>query len=140
MGLLRKPSATLRFFGDDLIPSEITQVLGCRPTSSAIKEEFIAGETAVDGIAGTGMWLSKSGPIEPGDLDIQIARIISSMTDDVSVWRKLASQYEADLFCGLWLDGFNSGQPLNADTLWLIAERNLKLDLDIYGDPEQESA
>ena len=74
----------------------------------------------------------------PGDIETQIVDLFAKLTDDLNVWQSLTSRFESDLFCGLWLDGFNSGQSLDARTIALISDRSLKLDLDIYGDPKQD--
>ena len=139
MGILRESSLTLRFFGDDLIPSEVTKALGSRPTTAAAKGEEYSGAGGGAQKAHTGMWRLSTERRQPGDLDVQIKELLSTLTGDLCVWKKLTAKFDSDLFCGLWLEGFNSGQPLQASTLRLIADRSLNLDLDIYGDSEQET-
>ena len=40
---------------------------------------------------------------EPADLDAQVDWILSRVTHDLSVWRKITEDYRVDLFCGLLL-------------------------------------
>jgi hypothetical protein len=44
MAVLSGSTASLRFFGDDLDPDELTKLLGCPPTKSASKGEEIVGK------------------------------------------------------------------------------------------------
>jgi hypothetical protein len=65
-----------------------------------------------------------------GDLDVQVAQILDRTTDDLAVWRHIASAYKMDLFCGLFLRTYNEGLTISPSTL---GEREIKIDLDIYG-------
>ncbi|MCA0909825.1 DUF4279 domain-containing protein [Qipengyuania gaetbuli] len=138
MGWLKESSVSLRFFGDDLVPEEVTALLGCDPTVSATKGSTFTTSAGKSMTAQTGMWRLQQERNVPGDIEAQIVGLFAKLTDDLNVWQFLTSRFESDLFCGLWLDGFNSGQPLHARTISMISDRSLKVDLDIYGDPEQE--
>jgi hypothetical protein len=139
VGWLKESSVSLRFFGDDLDPQEVTDALGADPSISASKGEAWTTSAGAEKIAHTGMWRLQSERRLPGDADAQVVDLLGSLSDELAVWERLASRFEADLFCGLWLDGFNSGQPFSLSTLRLIADRHLTLDLDIYGDPDLEA-
>jgi hypothetical protein len=65
-------------------------------------------------------------------LDVQIAELLDSLTDDVSVWHQLTDCYEVDVFCGLFIIGGNQGLTLQPSTLAALALRRVKLDLDLY--------
>jgi len=50
-------AAGLRIIGDDVVPEEITRVLGCEPTSTTVKGQVIRGKkTGQERIARTGSW------------------------------------------------------------------------------------
>jgi uncharacterized protein DUF4279 len=68
-----------------------------------------------------------------GDLDVQVAQILDRTTEDLAVWRHLASAYRMDLFCGLFLKHYNEALVISPSTLRDLGEREIKLDLDIYG-------
>jgi hypothetical protein len=83
---------TLRIGGDDLIPDEITGLLGTRPTGTQTKgEKFVARKTGHVRYAKTGMWLLDASKREPDDVDGQIREILSQTTDDLAVWEPLGS-------------------------------------------------
>jgi hypothetical protein len=133
MGALKESAASLRFFGDDLDPDEITALLGANPTVGVRKGAAWKTSRGREIIARTGSWRLSVPRREPGDLDAQIAEILAVLSDDLSVWAKLTSRYSADFFCGLFLQEGNEGLTLNAETLKALGLRGLPLDLDIYG-------
>ena len=138
MGWLKEMSVSLRFYGDELVPEEVTALIGGDPTVGAKKGSMFTTSAGKSKIAQTGMWRLQQERSVPGDIETQIVDLFAKLTDDLNVWQSLTSRFESDLFCGLWLDGFNSGQSLDARTIALISDRSLKLDLDIYGDPKQD--
>jgi hypothetical protein len=44
----------------------------------------------------------------------------------------LAEKYEVDVFCGIFVDGWNRGFNLSPALMKKLAERYLELDVDIY--------
>ncbi len=55
------------------------------------------------------------------------------LTHDLSAWEVLTNRFGADVFCGIFLRTTNDGLSLQTSTIQLLAERGLKLELDIYG-------
>jgi hypothetical protein len=91
-----------------------------------------------------GSWHLSTDLLVLGDLDTQIRNLFDSLSPDMAVWKNLTGQHRADLFCGLFLTENNQGLELSPDTIAAIAQRGLKLSLDIYGssdpdEPRQES-
>ena len=123
-------SVTLRFFGDDLDPDEVSRWLGSPPTLTRRKGEVIPGECKR--VAETGSWLLSSERQSKNTLESQIDTLFNRLTDDVEVWRKLTKRYHADLFCGLWSEAWNRGLELSADIVERIAERGVRIGFDIY--------
>src|SRR6185437_5384901 len=129
MAVIAETLASLRFYGDDLDPEALTRQLGGPPSKSWRKGEvFGAKRTA----RRTGAWILNADRREPGDLDGQIDEIFSKLTHDLSVWRDLAG-YRPDLFVGLMLEQSNEGIELNGKSLSLLADRGVRLGLDVYG-------
>ena len=52
------------------------------------------------------------------------------------MWNELASKYDIDLFCGLFMEKGNEGMEISPKTLQALGERNILLGLDIY-DPAE---
>ena len=132
MGELDHSVATLRFFGDELIPQNISELLGVEPTASCSKgEEIFASKSGHVRIAKTGSWRLSAKSREPEDLESQIFEILGQLTQDLSVWASL-SHYEPDLFCGIFMKSSNDGLPLSAKALLALGQRGIALGLDIY--------
>lgn len=126
--------ASLRIFGDDLDPDEISALLGASPTSCAIKGQDRVGRDGIKrGVVRTGRWLLEAIPRQPEDLDSQIVELLSALTSDAAVWRRLAARFKADIFCGLFMKESNEGLGLRPETLEMVGSRGLSLGFDIYG-------
>jgi hypothetical protein len=84
MAHLSRSVVSFRIGGDDLIPAEITALLGASPMESKTKGEKIVGsKTGAMRIAKTGMWILKASAREPEDMDGQIDELFGQMTDDL---------------------------------------------------------
>lgn len=132
--------ATLRIMGDDLVPDEVSRLLGCcTPTHSEFKGQEITGKrSGHKRIAKTGRWSIEASRCEPEDLDGQVAEILAQVSDDLNVWKSLSDRYRIDLFCGLYLGSGNEGLSLSPPTLIALGSRGIELGLDIYG-PDDEN-
>ncbi|MES2834407.1 MAG: DUF4279 domain-containing protein [Pseudomonadota bacterium] len=136
MGKLHSSQASLGFYGDELDPLEITTRLGGVPTICVAKGETWLTALGVQKVAKMGSWRRVADKRCPGDLDSQIAPLFSGLTDDLAEWNAIAQRFRGRIFCGLFLESFNDGLTLRPETLRMIGERGLVLDLDIY---ERES-
>jgi len=105
---LQQSTLALRIFGDDLIPEEVSALLGCEPTHAYRKGQV---RQTPSYIAKTGSWLLEAADAEPGDLEAQIAEVLGRVTQDLHVWRQLVQKFEVDLYCGAFL------RERNIDTL-----------------------
>lgn len=132
MSAVHETSVTLRLRGEDLDPHTITALLGAEPTLAARKNGTWHTPNGKAVVARQGFWHLEAERLCPGDLNLQIASLLSKMTDDLSVWQQLTSTYRADLFCGLFLSETNQGIEIEPDTLVMAGQRGLRLDLDIY--------
>ncbi|RYF27679.1 MAG: DUF4279 domain-containing protein [Comamonadaceae bacterium] len=138
MGTPGSSAASIGFYGDDLDPSEITRKLGCEPTVGVAKGETWVTELGSEKLARTGSWRLVAERLVPADLDAQIALLLSAVNDDLEAWRSLAGRFRGRVFCGVFLASGNDGLTLRPETLLMIGQRGLVLDLDIYeqSDPE----
>lgn len=87
-------------------------------------------------IAVRGSWRIKAERQSPGDLDRQITSLLAPLSKDFDSWKDLSSRFRGRLFCGLFLEEGNEGISLSPETMSMIAERGLLLDLDIYAPDE----
>ena len=139
MPAIEKSVVTLRVGGDDLEPEEITRLLGVTPTHAHVKGEQWSGEKP--GRIYTrrsGLWRISAADREPEDMNGQIQQLLGQLTVDLMVWRELASRFEVDLFCGLFMKSGNDGMALSPESMTALGERGITLILDIYcGDDEE---
>lgn len=133
MGPLHTSAASIGFYGDDLDPAEITRCLGGEPTVGVAKGETKCNEFGREYTAKTGSWRLVTEDREPEALDWQIKQLFSKLNDDLATWQSLAGRYRGRVFCGLFLASINEGLTLQPDTLIMIGERGLVVDLDVYG-------
>jgi len=138
MPVLHHSLVTLRFFGDELNPDEITALLGASPTAAHHKGQQLTGsQPGAVRIARTGSWRLNAARREPEDLEAQIFEILDQLTSDLAVWQALA-RFRPDLFCGLFMGSSNDGVSLSPRTLLALGERGIELGLDIYEAEEVE--
>jgi len=135
-GPVDRVTASLRFFGDDLDPEEMSLALGCQPTSAFRKGEQIPGRYRRS--ANIGSWLLDAPSTDPPDVEEAIKGLLASVSSDLRVWRDLTARFSADVFCGLFLDQVNRGFELSPSLSQELAARNLAVGFDIYGPGRSE--
>jgi ribosomal protein L19 len=129
----KKSSVTLRIGGDDLVPHEITKLLGAQPTTAQAKGDKIVGrKTGQVRIAKMGIWMLEAMDREPEDIDGQVQEVLGQVTGDLTIWKSFGQKYQIDLFCGIFLDGSNEGMTLSAACLAILGKRGIEMGLDIY--------
>jgi hypothetical protein len=138
-GKPEKASVSIRFFGDELDPNELTKLLECEP-SEAYKKGYVITTTVMPRTVKTGMWFLSVERNTEQTLEEIILELLEKLTKDLKVWKKLSEQFEISIYCGAWIMGWNRDVWFNADLLTKIAERNLSIGLAIYcdGDDEEE--
>lgn len=141
MASIARARASLRFFGDDLDPDEVTRLLGAQPSDSYRSGEEILGK-ATTRIAPTGAWFKQSELPPEAELDSHIRSVLDPLTSDLDIWRSLLDRFSADVFCGVFLDHINEGFELSPATSAALGARGLPVAFDIYGarEPDDESA
>ncbi len=141
MAHLSRSVATLRISGDELLPDEITKILGCQPTHGQIKGEVIVGKkTGRERVVKIGMWRLCAEDCEPENIDAQVSEMLNKLSNDLAVWKKLSEKYELDLFCGLFMEESNEGLAISPATLYSLGARGIELGLDIYDPVKDENA
>ena len=134
MAQINRSYATLRISGEDLVPSDVSKLLGYEASLVQIKGQvFVGKHTGRERIAKSGMWRIQATNCEPEDLDFQISEILEKLSPDLAVWTALSKKYDIDLFCGLFMEVSNEGMEISTRSLSLLAGRGIRLGLDIYG-------
>jgi hypothetical protein len=130
---------SLRIFGDALDPAELTALFGVEASLSHRKGDVRSAREGKPKFHKTGRWSISAEVKKPEDVNAQIATLLEKLPGDLSTWQALAARFEIDLFCGLFMNAANEGLLLNVATLRALADRNIKLGLDIYGPVEDEA-
>ena len=133
MAQMHKSVAKLRIIGDDLVPTDVSRLLNCNPTSAQKKGDVIVGKSGLQRTARNGMWSLQSEDQQPENLDGQIEDILGKLTADMEVWQTLARRFRLDLFCGLFMSGGNEGLSISPTALLSLGQRGILLGLDVYG-------
>ncbi len=133
---LQRASVTLLIRDDDLVPEELTALLGRNPDHAVRKgETFISrGRAGHEVTAKTGMWLAGSGWRAPPNIDEQITDLLRSLPDSLSLWNDLTKRFDCYVTVGLYFDddSWTGGIVLEAETLRMLGERGLAIDFDMY--------
>lgn len=133
MGPVSKSRATLRISGDDLIPDEVTELLGCKPSFAQAKgQELVSEKTGNTRTARFGMWRLEAEQRVPEDLDGQISEILSQLNDSQSVWKGISERFDVNLFVGFFMENGNEGCCISSESALKLGERGIELQLDIY--------
>jgi hypothetical protein len=130
-GPVDRACVSLRFFGDSLVPEELTQLLGCQPTEARCKGDVIPDKRYYR-IARTGTWRLEGSQSETADIEDQVLALLAAVTGDLQVWRRLTAQFAADVFCGVFLDEPNRGFSLSPRVMQMLSERGIEIGFDIY--------
>lgn len=124
--------------GDDLRPNEITELLGCEPTTSHAKGSVVRGSKARRTyLKKCGMWRLEASDKKPENLDEQVQEILGKLTQDLGMWAKLNERFKIDLFCGLFMCHTNERCSISPKTLLVLGQRGIELGFDIYA-PDQD--
>ena len=125
---------TLRFFGDDLDPDQVSQLIGSAPTASARRGDIRQGKVR-SYTAKTGSWRFSTAQTTK-DIEEQFLALFDQFTADLSVWRSLTTRFQADVFCGVFFSRISGGLAFSPRLHRLLADRNLEVILDIYASDE----
>lgn len=132
-GVVDRVKVSLRVFGDDFNPNEITRILRCEPTKKTVKGEVIVGKfSGHQRVSKHSSWILKSDEDESVELEEQIIKLLGRVSYELTVWEDIGSRFSIDLFCGLFLKKENRYCSLSVDTLKMLADRRIKIMFDIY--------
>jgi hypothetical protein len=128
MAALHESMASLRIGGDKLDPDEITDLLGCAPSTKA-RKGGVLGKGRVK--AKTGTWQLDASLRTPGDIEAQVREILGRI--DFDKWDRIVDQYDVDIFCGLFMSETDEGLSISADLSAMLGERRIRLEMCLYG-------
>ena len=123
--------ASFHFVGDDLVPSELTALLGTAPTEAHAKGDGITSTSGTTRLARTGHWTLTAERREPEDLEGQVFEILDRLPSNLHIWEQLA-KFQPHFFCGIFMGSGNDGMDLSPKLLLALGQRGISLGFDIY--------
>jgi hypothetical protein len=57
-------------------------------------------------------------------------------TKDTTIWKEISGKSGGEIFCGLFLDGWNRDFALSVELLRALSDRNLSIGFDISSPPD----
>jgi hypothetical protein len=138
MAKLADTSVSLMFSGDALQPETISKALGIEATRFGRKDGPDCGETSYKKLLTTVHWRLSLEICDAADMDAQLADLFSNASNDLAVWRNIASQFDGAIYFGWFITEGNSTASLSAQTLASCAARGLRMDFDLYQSCEND--
>jgi len=118
----------LRVYGEELDPDRISALLGCEPSSAALKGNPFPRK---------GRWIleiDSKDCDENDDVDEGVRMLLARLPSDPKVWASLASIHSVDVFCGLFITSHNRGFGITPEVSRLLSDRGLQIGFDLYLD------
>jgi hypothetical protein len=130
-GSIDRSVASLRIFGSDIDPSEVSEILGCAPTSSGKTGELVQRANGKSFPVREGYWRLES---SKGSFEIEelVLSLLNRLTADMNAWSSLTSRFKVDIFCGLFLEAANRGFSLSPAVLKQLSDRGIPIGFDVY--------
>ena len=127
--------ASLRLYGDALVPQEITRLLQASPSDSAAKDEQSESASGKSRQSPTGRWiLATDGKLGSTNLEKHIEWILDRLAASGMKVDDLPGVERADIFCYWNSANGNGGPQFSPDLMGRLAQNGLMLGLDIYFD------
>jgi uncharacterized protein DUF4279 len=88
MADISRSTVSIRLFGSELHPEEITQLLGCEPSSAAKTGEKIIKRNGQERIVKKGFWLLDYGESDDVLVENKIEFLFGKLTDNLAHGKK----------------------------------------------------
>jgi len=133
----RETFATLRLFGDGLVPEEVTRLLKVTPTDAALKGETKVISGGKTRTAPTGRWaLETAQLIHSTNLEDHLCWLLEQVDASGISLPSLPGVSRSDVFCYWESATGHSGPEFSPEILGRLAKHGLTLGLDFYFHPD----
>lgn len=134
-------SICLRITGDELVPEEITALMGCSPSEAEQKGmPVLRGDGSFMRMARSGGWRLKIKPEDTDERDCGEAMLdmLNQLPADPEMWEQLSARFSIDFFVGLSMTSGNKGLVLTPQVMSALATRGIEAGFDIYHEARLE--
>jgi hypothetical protein len=135
-------SISIEIHADDLVPEEVTSLLGAKPTQVQQKgKPWVTPNGKHVRVGKFGRWSLELKPDETDEWDVAEAAkiLLSRVPADPAKWRALSSRARVRLSVAVSLESFNQGLSVDPALLRLLADREMQLDLAIYAGDDEDA-
>jgi len=129
---------SLRITADDLDPNQITQLLGCQPTSSHRRGDTF-GKRGYSYKFGQWMLSTERLDFRTGKCcEEAFDEFVRSLPDSPTAWNRIAADYNAQVYICVWIRTWNRDFDISAFALGELARRKLQIHIDTYLESDDE--
>ena len=135
-------SITLRITSENLVPDQVTKLLGCEPDQSQQKgKPVLHPDGTVMRIAKSGAWRLELKPVATDEWDCAEAMmlVLGRLPKALGVWRQLTEEHTVDFFVGLSMSSANKGFELPPAVMKYLGDRGIAAGFDIYYDGKKNA-
>jgi hypothetical protein len=128
-GLVDETRVTIGVYGEDVAPQEISNALGCTPTSAHRK-----GDAREHGVPPwpEGAWLyTVEGKAPQGPAEV-LAQLLDRVSADPQVWCALRARFTVRITFGIFVSQWNRGFELPPAAIKRLNETGAEIGVDIY--------
>jgi hypothetical protein len=136
-GLVDEARLTLGIYGSDLEPTEISNLLGCAPTSAHRR-----GDLRREGLTPwpQGAWLLSIEGKSPTGPDELVGLLLGRLPQNSAIWEQLRGEYSVRLSFGIFVVRWNSGFELSPTSINRLAAIGGQVGIDIYAEVDEANS
>jgi hypothetical protein len=128
----------LAIYGEELVPDEITELLGCQPTDSNLRGDKKGPSSP--GFS-KGAWFLQVRGEPPNTPEILTRKILTMVPSNREIWNQLKKRFDVQLRYGIHMSGWNKGFGLPHDLIASMAVLGVDVEFDLYAyESEAEDA
>jgi len=135
-------SIALIIQSEELVPDAISKLFGIFPDASQTKDvPLLRDDGATKRIPEFGYWKIETKRKDTDEWNLSQAGLdlLRRLPTNLEIWAKLPASATARLSFGIALTSKNQGFRIDSELVKYAADRNIELDFDVYGDPEEDA-
>jgi hypothetical protein len=118
------------FYSPELVPEELTALLGVQPTHAARKGSQRSPRQAP---LRKGVWYISRAAASPIELEEVLSEMLDTLPSDPEVWKGLAARFEITISIALYLEAWSRGFELSLAATQRIAALGASIGVSVYG-------
>lgn len=122
--------ASLRIFGENLVPDDISSSLNLAPTQTHLRGQRKSEKVPL--VWKHSMWLLQSPLGTNEELPRHLEWLLGELEPRATTLKELSTQFKVDLFCGFSSENGQGGFTLSAELLCRLANLGIPIALDLY--------